>query len=122
MKRIFAIAVLFLTGAWACAIFSNAPDKPAQPDAITSASAKTPAVNDNAGALDSLVLSDFSYDAGMVRFNHRAHFGDKKEGGRGIACATCHHDHAADREFPEQQCSVCHYPSHEGRGPGGKSL
>jgi hypothetical protein len=122
LKKIFLPGILFLTGAWACALLSSAPPEPAAPDAATSATAKTADAKENPGALDALLLSDFSYEAGLVRFNHRAHFGTKKDGGRGIACGKCHHDHAEEREFPEQQCVTCHYPSHQGKGPGGKSL
>jgi cytochrome c553 len=123
MKKTLIICITVIAGAWACALLSSAPPEPATAyDAVTSATSKTADAKENQRALDMILLSEVSIEYGVIRFNHRAHSLDKKDGGRGIACGTCHHDYMDERECPEQPCSTCHYPSNQGKGPGGRPL
>ena len=69
----------------------------------------------NGGALDRILLSEKSYEAGRVIFNHRLHYAPRAEGGRSIACKTCHHEYAGPDGDPPQACGNCHYSQSDSR-------
>lgn len=61
------------------------------------------------GALDEIVLSEFSRDTpGIVLFPHRLHAAALEEGGRGIQCGSCHHDFEGPTANPPGSCRKCH--------------
>jgi len=121
-KKIILICAIVFGGAFACAIFTSNPPERAATDALTAPIEKTAEVKKDSRALDVILLSEVSIEFGVIKFNHRAHASAEKDGGRGIACGTCHHDYMDEREYPEQPCSTCHYPSNQGRGPGKRPL
>ena len=66
-----------------------------------------------ANALDCILLSEHSDEAGPMLFPHYLHYGPKSAGMSEIACGKCHFCNGSARRKPEQACRNCHSP-HDG--------
>ncbi len=63
------------------------------------------------GALDQILLSEKSLEAGPMILNHRLHYLLRDERGAPIECRFCHHAYEGTKVEPPRACSSCH-PSH----------
>jgi hypothetical protein len=98
---------------WACAVYTASEQNPPE---------TAPVTQPNANALDEIALSDISTSIGPIKFEHKKHYTSKSDGGRGVACADCHHDYKPDGKTVPGSCRKCHYQAHSERGPGGITL
>jgi len=94
--------IAFLTAAGACLVPSS-PEVPTQRHAA------------RGGALDRILLSEKSYEAGPLIFDHRLHYASDEAGGLAIACKRCHHEFAGADGDPPQACANCHYSHSDSR-------
>jgi hypothetical protein len=62
------------------------------------------------GALDRILLSEKTYEAGPFYFDHRLHYASGDEGGAAIPCRVCHHTYRGSPLEPPRSCSLCHLP------------
>lgn len=69
------------------------------------------------GALDVILLSEHSPEAGSLLFNHRLHYAPLEKGGYEIPCAECHHDIQDDPGRTPRACGDCHDNHHDNRYP-----
>ena len=65
------------------------------------------------GALETIHLSEFSHEAGLVAFPHYRHHRDTTKSGSGIGCAVCHHHYAEGNKETLLPCRTCHLPHDE---------
>jgi len=104
MSPVFLLltAILLLGLASACVFFRT----PQGPPITRTASG---------GALDRILLSEKSDEAGSLVFDHRLHYAPREEGGMAIACKRCHHEYAGPDGDPPQACGNCHYSHSDSR-------
>lgn len=65
--------------------------------------------NNPGGALDVILLSEKTDEAGPLFFDHRRHYAPRENGGVAIGCRTCHHDFTGSEGSLPQACSNCHF-------------
>ena len=65
-------------------------------------------IDNKGGALDKILLSEKSDEAGPLVFNHWLHYAGTEEGGMAIRCQVCHHDYKGLSIDPPKACRVCH--------------
>lgn len=74
-----------------------------------------PRASSGGGALDKILLSEKSNEAGSLVFDHRLHYAPRGEGGEAIGCKSCHHDDTGSKDDPPRACGDCHISHSDAR-------